>query len=167
MFAILSAWFDLCLLRRAPQDMPASGLLLTIAIICYTATSALANLLGWGRIQAIPVALLDVSLLLAFVFVLLYLQGKLARVMQTLSALYGAGTLVGLATIPLLLPGWQSGEVPVVAQFFMVALFGWNLVIVAHIMRHAMSSSFATGIAVSVLYSLVSMQVVITVFPVT
>lgn len=167
MLVLLKAWLDLCLLRRAPQDLPASGFLLGLSVACYVLVSALVSLLGWGRVLAIPVALLDVGLLIVFVLILLYLQDKTARISQTLAALCGSGSLLGLLAVPLLLSAGIDGEVPVPLSLLMTALFFWNLVVVAHIMRHALSTSFAVGVAVSVLYALVSMQVVITVLPVS
>ena len=167
MLELIKAWLDLCLLRRAPQDLPASGFLLGLSVACYVLVSVLVSLLSWGRTLAIPVALLDVGLLVVFVLILLYLQNKTARISQTLAALCGSGSLLGVLAIPLLLPTGTDGGIPMPLSILMTALFFWNLIVVAHIMRHALSASFAVGVAVSVLYALVSMQVVITVFPVS
>jgi hypothetical protein len=75
---------------------------------------------------------------------------------------------MGLFALPLLFflePGQAVDSVPVWISVFWLCLFFWSLVVVAHIMRHALSVSFAIGIAVSVLYALVSMQILVTVIP--
>jgi hypothetical protein len=168
MLQLFRAWLDICLLRAAPQDLPASGFLLGLALACYVAVSCLVSFLSYGARLALPVALLDAGLLSLFVLGLLYLQNKTPRINQTLSALAGTGSVLGLFALPLVFflePGQAAEELPVAVAIFWLCLFFWNLVVVAHIMRHALSVSFAIGIAVSVLYALVSMQILVTVFP--
>ena len=60
-----------------------------------------------------------------------------------------------------------SGQPYRVPEFSMVwlVLVGWSLLVVAHIMRHALSVAFAVGLGVAILYTLVAMQVIGTLFP--
>ena len=168
MLELISAWFGICLLRTQPQDLPASRFLLGLSLASYALVSLLVSVRSYGMAGAIQVAMLDIGLLTAFVLCLLYLQSKTARINQTLSALAGCGSLLGVFALPLVLlvqPGQLPDQIPVVLSLFWLLLFVWNLLMMAHIMRHALSSSFATGLAFSVLYMLVTMQVIATVFP--
>ena len=82
-------------------------------------------------------------MLLAFIFLLLYLLNKAARINQTLAAMAGAGSLLGLVAFPLVLmqgPENADGAVPVALSLVWVALLVWNLVVSAHILRHALSA---------------------------
>jgi hypothetical protein len=168
MLQLFTTWLNICLLRTAPQDLPASGFLLGLTLSCYIGVSFLLSLHSYGFLPALLVALLDTGLLVVFVLGLLYLQARTARVNQTLSALAGSGTVLGLFSLPLVLflePGQTAEQLPLLVPVFWLCLFFWSLAVVAHIMRHALSTSFAMGIAISVLYALVSMQILATVFP--
>lgn len=168
MLFLIRAWFDICLLRAAPQDLPASSLLLALSLGCYALISVLVSLGSYGLAGAVQLALLDLGLLAVFVLSLLYLQDKTARINQTLAALAGTGSLLGVFALPLvwwLQPDQQPGQVPVLLTFFWMLLLVWNLLVMAHIMRHALSSTFPVGLGVSLLYVLVSMQVIAALFP--
>ena len=168
MLQLIRSWFDICLLRAQPQDLPASRFLLGLSLACYALVSLLVSVRSSGLAGALQVAVVDLGLLTAFVLCLLYLQNKTARINQTLSALAGCGSLLGIFALPLVLlvqPDQSPDQIPALLRLFWLLLFVWNLLVMAHIMRHALSSSFATGLAFSVLYMLVTMQVIATVFP--
>ena len=90
------------MLRRGPQDLPASQFLMVSALLCYIA-SGLALFLTQIPSLAGALAELSVGLVMeaGFFVALLALQGKLSRVVQTLTALWGTGTLLTLAGLPL------------------------------------------------------------------
>jgi len=168
MLQLISAWFDLCLFRKGPQDMPASGILLGLSLAAYFLVSFLVALSSSGIAAAVQLAVLDVLLLLVFVASLLYLQTKTERVVQTLAAMAGSGTLMGLFAMPLVLlvdPELPAGQLSPLLTGSWLSLLIWNLFVMAHIMRHALSTSFAVGLGAAVLYALVSMQIVATLFP--
>jgi hypothetical protein len=123
----------------------------------------------FGRVVfAAGLALVDTGMLAGFVLLLLYLQSKTERINQALSALAGSGSLMGLFALPLVLlvdPGQPAAQVPALLAGVWLLLLIWNLFVMAHIIRHALSSSFAVGLGAAVLYALVSMQIVATLFP--
>ncbi len=168
MFLLVKTWLDLCLLRKGPQDLPVSRFLLGLSLCCYVLVSLLVALPSSGIAEAVPLALVDVGMLTVFVLALLYLQSKTARINQTLSALAGSGSLMGLLALPLVLlvdTGQPAEQVPAALAGLWLSLLIWNLFVMAHIIRHALSSSFAIGLGAAVLYALVSMQMVTTLFP--
>jgi len=161
-------WLDLCLLRAAPQDGPASTFILGLALACYGLVSLVVLVGSYDVPVGATLALLDLVLLVVFVTALLYLLGKTARIRQTLAALAGAGALLGLAALPLVLlqaPAAGNGTQGPVFSLVWIVLLVWNVVVSANIMRHALSSSFAMGLAVSILYLLVSTQIVLGMIP--
>jgi len=168
MLQLFKTWLNICLLRTAPQDLPPSGFLLGLTLSCYIGVSFLVALQSYGFLPALLAAALDTGLLAIFTLGLLYLQDKTARINQTMSALAGSGTVLGLFALPLVFflePGQAAEQIPLLVPVFWLCLFFWSLVVVAHIMRHALSTSFAMGLAISVLYALVSMQILATVIP--
>jgi hypothetical protein len=167
MLQLIRAWFEICLLRRAPQDLPASSYLLGVSLCCYGLVSVLVSSQSYTLSMALLLTLVDLGLLVMFAWSLLYLQNKIARLNQTLSALAGTGSLMGLIALPLLLtlaPDAGADTVPASLQSLWLLLLLWNLVIMAHIIRHALSSSFAIGFGISLLYALLNMQVIVTLF---
>ena len=168
MLQLIRAWFEICLLRRAPQDLPASGYLLGISLCCYGLVSVLVSSRSYTFSMALLLTVVDLGLLVIFAWSLLYLQSKMARLNQTLSALAGTGSLMGLIALPLLLTiapdAGTTDPVPAPLQSLWLLLLLWNLFIMAHIIRHALSSSFAIGFGISLLYALLNMQVIVTLF---
>jgi hypothetical protein len=167
MLQLIRAWFDICLLRRTPQELPASAYLLGLSLCCYGLVSVLVSLQSYIFSKALLLAAVDLGLLVIFVWSLLYLQRKTARVNQTLSALAGSGSLMGLIALPLLLaigPDTVAEPVPPLLLSVWLLLLLWNLFVMAHIIRHALSSSFAIGFGISLLYALLNMQVIATLF---
>jgi len=168
MLQLIRAWFEICLLRRTPQELPASGYLLGVSLCCYGLVSVLVSSQSYAFNRALLLAGVDLGLLFVFVWSLLYLQNRTARINQTLSALAGSGSLMGLIALPLMLavgPGAVTEPVPPLLVSLWLLLLLWNLFVMAHIIRHALSSSFAIGFGISLLYALLSMKVITTLFP--
>lgn len=168
MLQLIRAWFDICLLRRGPQDLPASGFFLGLSLGCYALVSMLVVAPSNGITDAVRLAAVDTGMLAGFVVILLYLQSKTERINQTLSALAGSGSLMGLFALPLVLlvdPAQPADQVPALLGGLWLLLLVWNLFVMAHIMRHALSSTFAIGLGAAVLYALVSMQIIASLFP--
>jgi hypothetical protein len=169
MSRLITIWLDICLLRAGPQDLPASQTLLGLSVSSYVVVSLLLSLPAYPVGTAVLAAVLDLGLLSAFAAALLYLFGKWARLPQTLTALTGTGALLGLLALPLVTVLFQGSEKSPLAGFaalFWLFLFGWSLLVVAHIMRHALAIAFPYAIGVSVLYALVALQLMALLFPV-
>jgi hypothetical protein len=170
MSRLILIWFDICLLRAGPQDLPASRELLGLSMASYTLASFLLSLPGYPLVSAVQLALMDAGLVVVFAVTALYLTGKTARLTQTLTALSGTGTLLGLIALPviqLLASGKESGQPALLAGMLWLALFGWNLIVVAHIVRHALSVNFFVATGIAILYTLVAMQIINALFPVS
>jgi hypothetical protein len=142
--------------------------MLGFAVTCYAIISVLVLSMSYGMLAGSQVALVELLLLTAFIFVLLYLTGKTGRLIQTLSAMTGTGSLLGVFALPLVFfsaPVKADTPLPALLSVAWLLLLLWNLLVSAHIMRHALSSSFSIGAGVSLLYMLISMQFIATVFP--
>jgi hypothetical protein len=168
MSRLIRLWFDICLLRAGPQDLPYSRELLGLAMGGYTLASLLLSLPEYPPLVAAQLALVDAALLVVFAATALILGRKFARLNQTLMALSGTGMLLGLFALPviqLLPPDQPGGEPSPLAGLLWLAMFGWNLVVVAHIMRHALSAGFLVAIGIAALYTLLAMQIIDALFP--
>lgn len=131
---------------------------------CYASVSVLLTSLTNGYRDGVQVALLELLLMTLFVAGVLYLFRRPARFSQTLAALAGSGGLLGLPALALIRVAGAEVVAPHLSTAWLLLLF-WNLLINAHILRHALSSSLAMGAILSVLYVLASTQLILTGFP--
>jgi hypothetical protein len=166
MAVLFNLFLDICLLRKGPQDLPASQELLKLCLIAYAGSGLLNLWLGLGDTgsgMALLLTMVDVSLLMGLSYAVLQLMGLLERYVQTLTALAGTGTLLQLIVLPLglwyqreLAGGDGAADLP--AMLWLLLLI-WSIVITAHILRHALSVSFGTGTLYALGYLMMSWTV--------
>lgn len=168
MYALVRPFIEVCLLRSGPQQLPASNLLLGLALLVHTTTSALASTLLLPVMQALLAGITGTALLAGLTTALLYVQSRQARLVQTVTALTGCTALIDLVALPVT-RWWQasraSGEEASFAVLLLLVLTGWNLAVVAHIFRHALSSAFFVGLIVALVMYWVFINVINTLFP--
>ncbi|MES9965275.1 MAG: hypothetical protein ABW116_17240 [Candidatus Sedimenticola sp. 20ELBAFRAG] len=153
---LLNVFIDICLLRAAPQDLPASGFLMlwAAALGLVTGTVVIVDDFG-GPANALLAQLMDLALMMSLLRLGLVLSGKGARFVQSATALFGTGIVVNLVSMPLLL---MMGDDPAasplgglgVLLFMFLAV--WAIVIIAHILRHAFEITFLGGSTIAILY---------------
>lgn len=170
MVKLLLCFFDICLLRRAPQDLPTSSFLLGFSLLLYAVVGLIMAL---QRLEALPGTLLivvDAGLLAGLLWALLWIQDVLNRYQQALTALYGAGAVMQVIAAPLVV--WQPDVVAADAMTPGMMLVSvllwlwllWNLVVVGHIVRHAISTILPVGVMLGLLYVFVSFSVTRSIF---
>lgn len=164
MILVLQRFIEICLLRAAPQDLPASRFLAAIALGLYGAVGLVLGLRNVGFGQAVLAVALDIGLLAGLLFLLLWIRQLLNRYLQALTALLGTGAVLEVVVAPLLL--WQESWPAGAATPAMVAgsaLFWlwllWGLVVVGHILRHTLSTVFPVGVMLGLLYMFVSFSI--------
>ncbi len=157
--------FDICLLRAAPQDVPAAPVLFWLALAAYLATGLLALGPGEGLARAGGMVVVDAGALMLLLAATLHWRGHPARFGQAATALLGTGALLGVLLLPVLALG-RAGEAAAGLAFpFWVVLFLWGLVVTAHILRHALELPLAGGTLAAVAYFAVSLTLIETLFP--
>ncbi len=149
---------DIVLWRRGPQDLPASGLLLAIAVAAYVAVSAVQlALLGETAATWLFFMVVDPLLLAGWVWLVLRLYGRRERFLQTASAVFGTGAVLGFALyLPLQLIVTGLGYEPTsgLAQAFALLLVVAFALVTGRIVKLATDSNMFTGIAVALTYFL-------------
>lgn len=158
MSALFNLFLDICLFRKGPQDVPASMPLLKACLLAYGLSGLLVLLIGTPVPVALLQILLDMVLLGGLLYLALILHRHPKRFEQTLSALTGTGTLMGLLTLPLVVWIARQGaggdtELPSV---LMLALIAWSIAIMAHILRHAFNASIWAGALYALGYTFLS-----------
>ncbi|HFD91658.1 MAG TPA: hypothetical protein ENJ22_00030 [Gammaproteobacteria bacterium] len=165
---IFSKFFDICLLRAGPQDLPSSTLLLGLALLLYFVIGVLLTVISVSLVEAVVLVVADIALLGGLVYVLLWANNLLDRLIRVWTALLGSGAFFETLALPLL--AWQQqimdnaqSEVislnetgVVVSSLLLWLVLFWNLIVIGHILRHALSTLLPIGIALSVAYMFIS-----------
>ncbi|MBW9262443.1 MAG: hypothetical protein K1566_05270 [Candidatus Thiodiazotropha sp. (ex. Lucinisca nassula)] len=166
MKALISAAIDLCLLRRSPQDLPASTVLLWLAAMLNLLTGILMLIdADSNPLKALGQTLFELALMVGALYAALLLNGRLERFIQAATALMLCGFLLGMLALPLIAWGKQNQSAEAGILFLLV--FGWGVVVIGHILRHTFEFSLNMGIAIALLYTLLAGTLVALIFPVT
>ncbi|MCB1773112.1 MAG: hypothetical protein KDI88_05810 [Gammaproteobacteria bacterium] len=166
MQALIRFFFELALLRRAPQDLPASPALLVLFALGGIVIGALNGREIFGGIREAGGAnVLDLLLTMVMLFVLLQFKGNAERWQQTTTAFLGVGLLAGVA---MLVIGALSDSlnVPELAVFADLVLAIWLHIALGHVLRHALDIPLMAGVVIVLAYTMMAFNLIIQVFPV-
>ncbi len=165
---LLNVFLKICLLRAGPQDIPAASVVLVLTTGTYLCIGMLIALTSYNFGQALFWSALDTLLLAVVAQLGLRWCGHPRRFQQTFSALTGSGALLSLVSWPfmLLLLRLPEGDVnAALPSLLIVVLMLWSIAVIAHILRHALSSSYAVGVLFALLYAILSWNLGATLFP--
>jgi hypothetical protein len=167
--ALVEPFIQICLLRRGPQDLPTSGILLGIALTAHTLMSIVLSNVSLSVGRAVLAGLVDSLMLVVLTGTLLYVQKRSTRIVQTVTALAGTGAIITLLALPL--SGWLRGADQAageggLALLLLLILTGWSLAIAGHIFRHALSVPYFIGLVLAGVFYWISISVFRALFPV-
>ncbi len=147
-------------LKEVPQHLPYSLSLLVKVTVLFLASGVLVLTTAMSVSQAVANMVLDVAVLFAFSYLCLTLLGFKARFVQMVSALAGIGVVYHLLAWPLFIqihavqPEQQGVKIP---ALLMLLLISWQVLVFAHVFRHAMQLSMGRALALSFGYLFLSM----------
>lgn len=159
MSALIRFFIDLCLLRRGPQDLPTSAVLVKFLALVYLGVGVLVGAAtGQGFVAALTQTLVDIGILLGLLYGGLRLAGRLPRLLQTAAALLGSGALLSLLVlVPMgMATGGEHPEMTGFAALLFLALLAWSIVVTGHILRHALDLPLAQGAMIAVAYNVLA-----------
>lgn len=148
-------FFDICCFRKRPQDIPGSRELLVFCLLIYFISSFFLAMTNQPPDVALLSGLADTLLIAGLSYLLLIMWRLSPRWLQTVTAFAGTGTIFNLMAVPLswLLIHLDKGHPLLFLVFlFVICLLVWNIAVMAHILRNALSSSFALGVLFSLLF---------------
>jgi hypothetical protein len=167
---LIRLFMQIALLRRGPQDLPASTLLLALTVAGYFVVNFLVSM----ALPPFPgpwVAHLCVDVVFMFVWYTLLLQlvRRPERFLQTTTAVYGFQAVLS----PLLVASvWLTRRFPQdsVWQFpitlVSLALLIWIIAANSHIVKAALEWSMPPSVALVILQTLAGNLVVLALFPI-
>ena len=147
---ILKAFIDVFLLRKGPDDLPKSSLLLAVAI----GMSIVVNFLFYAIIESE----LPTNLFLEFAtelvkitsyLLILVVFGLVSRIMQTMTAIIACNAILGLLLTVILMVSQQflNKELDAAFAWFITC---WLILVEGHIISRAAQLHRVTGIAIAV-----------------
>jgi hypothetical protein len=156
MLKLLQTFVDIALWRKGPQDLPASRFLAILVLVAYVGANLVqVQLLNLRPRTAAVVIVVDVTMMMGWLWAVLAFFGRSQRFVQTLTAVLGVAVL--LAALDLVVHAVQvsmgmAGDLPGVwlkVRFFAIAL------IMGRIFMHALDRGLLTGMAltVAIIYS--------------
>ncbi len=160
MQALIRFFVELCLLRRAPQDLPASDMLFRLMLILDLLIGVLAGVAaGLSAGSSLIQGAVEVALMLGALYLALYLSRHPGRFIQSATALLGSGALIGLlAVVPLSLnpTGSDQTDAATIGAIMLLALMIWNIVVNGHILRHSFGITLAQGAAAATAFQILA-----------
>ncbi len=146
---LLYLLFDICLLRRGPEDVPHSTLVFAfcVGLWLFALAATMLAIENFGSRDAGVAVVSAVVGLLAYL-TLISLTGFGNRALQTLSALIGCGALISFAMLAfLLLMTPLAGAL--VANLGAFLLLAWSVPVKGHIIARALDRHWYVGIVIS------------------
>ncbi len=158
----LRYFFELCYLKAAPQDAPASKLAMYVSVILYFFSGIGLTMLSRPFLQSVLIATVQTVLFLFLTNISLWIRRVPDRNTQAVTALMGSSVIIALVAAPLL--AWLTD--PAVAAQAMVtalwlALVVWEIVVIGSILRHTMDIPLAAGIGVSLIFMYMAFAVTV------
>jgi len=155
-FELIRVFVEIALLRKGPQHLPSSVLLLAITAAVYCAlTIAFVRLIPEAGQPVALRTVMELALGLGWLWALLALFGRRARFLQTVTAIYGTSALLTpLVLGPLAIAAQVGKDQPIILPliFSMFAVFVWYVVITANILRAALEVRMFAAVALTLLY---------------
>ena len=154
------AFYEICRFKKRPQDIPASKNLLTLCIFVYSLLSIFIADLYQETEQAVLNSLIELGLLLLFSWAILQSSGKAARWLQTVTALIGTNLIINIIALPAYvlvsfdgLNELASGSSTQSFGLLVLAVLAcWNIMIMSHIVKHALETHFAIAMFLAITY---------------
>tara|TARA_Y100000031_G_scaffold67595_1_gene75340 strand:+ start:324 stop:875 length:552 start_codon:yes stop_codon:yes gene_type:complete len=176
MIKLLTVFWNIILRKSGPEEVPDSNFLLVVTFIFFLLSQVLVGFKMYGGAVSLffQLLFLDTILLIIWLRAILQLSGKLKRFRQSLTALFGTGTLFNFILSPFILSYapyleqlTSSDELQITAELPMPALLSiviliiaiWSVLVMGHIYSRATSKSRAIGIGLALMYSFINFMI--------
>lgn len=169
MRAVFLSSLDILLLRCGPQVFPRSRLLFILVLAPYFLTDMLDDWLqGYSLTPNLLQSFFDTGSWLLLLAPVLGVWAVLPRLMQTLTAWYGAGVLLNFVSMPLLAAAlvFTSNDAQQWLGIAGVLLGVWSIMVLANLLHHALRSGYAIALVVAVVCVSFNMVLSLDLFPV-
>jgi drug/metabolite transporter (DMT)-like permease len=160
---------QIALLRRGPQDVPASPALLAATVVGYVIVNfAVSAVLPPVSGPWVQILLVDVAFTIAWYAVLLRVIGKPERFLQTTTAVFGYQAILSPLTIA---SGWlirhfhddAAWQSPLWLIYLIVIV--WMIAVNSHVLKAALEWSTPSCVALVILQIITAQLLLLSLFP--
>jgi len=163
MYSLLTLFFDICLFKKGPQDVPVSKGLLFLLIPIYACVSFLILILSTDVFNAILQIIVEITFVLVSAKVILFLANKSDRYQQTASALIATDSVISFAAIPVMATLINQGSANSIIAITLLML--WHWAVSGHIFSQALEKHLSIGLGIALLYIFLAYQLMALLFP--
>ena len=166
---LLRIFVDLCLIKKGPQDVPDSSVLLKAVFFIYFLSGTLLLSSSVALSEAVAQSFIETLLLGFFVYLLLTFFAVKNRFNQSVTAIYGSGALITTLSVPFvfLMGSMTNSEGSTGAVGLIVFLIVcWSFVVLANIIRETIQKSLGICLLLTFCYLYLSYQVIQLIYPV-
>lgn len=160
---IAMRFIDICLFKAGPADVPSSHWLLKLTLLVYFILGVIVSRLDGAWDVSLFISLADMLVMMVFVWLILSFRGLQKRYKQTLTAMAGAGSCIGIVGIPIVMLFNQVSEQERLSNYtmlLMIAVMFWSLMVTAHIFRFALEIKPGMAAMLTLAYTILSLIVV-------
>lgn len=170
MLQIASYFWQMCLLRRGPEQLPSSNFATGLIFGCYFCISltAIAVIRPQEPLSAlVGILIISVIYQAGITFILLTFKGVPDRFRPTWSALLGTNTLMVLILLPfnMIILNSENSTLNSFADSATWVCLGWWFAIAGHIYHKSVEISILQGSAIAFLIELLSVITAFYMFP--
>lgn len=165
---MLQKFLALLFLKAAPQDIPYSQQWAGLAAALYVISGYMVLQSSMAPDDMVPGLLLSLAVQLIFTFIVLRALNKGARFVQTITATLGISILFNLLSWPALSvladEALEAGVRSSMSLLFLM-LISWEVLVKAHIYRHALEIKMFSALTLSFSLLFISVALSQMVFP--
>lgn len=168
MHALIFRFFDICMLRSGPQDLPSSAFLLRGVLALNIVIGVLVSFPVSGFEHSLMEVSLDLFLLSILLYTGLQWRGLTLRFTQIFIALMGTGIVFGMLMMPVvyqLVASKAAGEPALFAALVWWGIVFWNITVFAYILQQGLDIKFNVAFTLAIMYILLFWQISSWVFP--
>lgn len=163
---ILFFW-EICLLKKGPQDLPTSRFLLNITMALYFFTGVLYGVYNKAFLISLAQVTMDIFIFIVFLKMILSLSNYSSRFIQTVTAIFGISAVFTMLGLPLmyLRDTLLNDALLLLVSYLFLAIIIWNIVVIGHIFRHALSITLFVGVLMGLLYVFIANSIMAFMIP--
>ncbi len=157
---IAMRFVEICLFKAGPEDVPSSHWLLKITLLIYFMVGVVISRIDSAWDASLFTSLTDMLVMIVVIGLLLQFRGFKSRFQQTLTAMAGTGSCLGIVGIPVVLLFHQVNEqerLSSYAMLLMIAVMFWSLMVTAHIFRRSLDIKPGVAAMLTIAYTIVSL----------
>ena len=149
-------------LKQGPGDAPFSKSALYLSTLACWFIGMLVLLNGQPLFLASLLSAIQVGILIFLTQIALWIAKTPERLAQTITAMMGAGTVIAIAALPVVLMLRQSEDfLAIAANGSWLLLIAWEALVIAHVLKHALDTNFIAGLGISLIYMYMSFAITV------